>query len=206
MPLFTNFLPGREPGILDWYTSLVGVFSLTALAAHGALYLAWRTDGPVRERSVAFSASAWKAVLVLWVGATAATLWVRPEVFSQLGSRPWSLAFFAVSVAGAWGALQFPTRGRELAAFLSSSAFLLGMVATALAGIYPFWLRSTVDPSSSLTATNAAAGRYGLSVAFWWWAAGMVLVTGYFTYLFRWMRGKLGSDAFAPSPDEANRY
>src|SRR5580692_7408614 len=46
MPLFTDFRPGREPGILDWYTGLVGLFTLAALAGHGALYLAWRTDGP----------------------------------------------------------------------------------------------------------------------------------------------------------------
>ena len=46
MPLFTNFLIGREPGILDWYTGLVGLFTLAALAVHGALYLAWRTTGP----------------------------------------------------------------------------------------------------------------------------------------------------------------
>jgi len=55
MPLFTNFRPGREPGILDWYTGLVGVFTLTALAGHGALYLALRTAGPVRERSLGFA-------------------------------------------------------------------------------------------------------------------------------------------------------
>ncbi len=66
MPLFTNFLTGREPGILDWYTGLVGLFTLAALAVHGALYLAWRTTGPVRERSLAFAREAWKAALVLW--------------------------------------------------------------------------------------------------------------------------------------------
>ncbi len=49
MPLFTNFRTGREPGILDWYTGLVGLFTLVALAIHGALYLAWKTTGPVRE-------------------------------------------------------------------------------------------------------------------------------------------------------------
>src|SRR5271166_5936996 len=138
MPLFTNFRPGREPGILDWYTGLVGVFTLAALAHHGALYLAWRTAGPVQERSLAFAREAWKAVLVLWLAATAATALVRPEVFSNLAARPWTLAFVALSIAGAWAAFRFPRRCRELAAFLSSSAFLLGMVATALAGNYPF--------------------------------------------------------------------
>ena len=45
-------LPPRAPvGILDWYTVLVGVFALVALAAHGATFLAWKTDGAVHERS-----------------------------------------------------------------------------------------------------------------------------------------------------------
>ena len=165
MPLFTDFLPGREPGLLDWYTGLVGLFTLATLAGHGALYLAWRTDGPVRERSLDLARGAWKSALVLWGVATAATAWVRPDLFSGLAARPWTLAFVALAFAGAWGALRFPRRGRELAAFLSSSAFLLGLVATALAGNYPFWLRSTLDLSESLTATNSASARYGLGVA-----------------------------------------
>ena len=192
MPLFTNFLTGREPGILDWYTGLVGLFTLAALAVHGALYLAWRTAGPVRDRSLAFAQKAWTAVLVLWAAATAATGWVRPEVFSNLVSRPWTLAFVAISIAGAWGALRFPSRGRELAAFLSSSAFLLGMLAATLAGHYPFWLRSTLESSYSLTALNAASTGYALGVALTWWAVGICLVAGYFSYLFRSMHGKVG--------------
>ena len=101
----------------------------------------------------------------------------------------------AVALAGAWGAFHFPRRGQELAAFLSSSAFLLGMLAATLAGQYPFWLRSTLDPSYSLTALNAASDRYGLGVALTWWAVGIALVFCYFTFLFRWMRGKVGVDA-----------
>ena len=193
MPLFTNFLPGRAPGILDWYTGLVGLFTLAALAGHGALYLAWKAEGSVRERSLAFARKAWKAVLVLWVAATTATAWVRPEAFSNLASRPWALAFVALSAAGIFGVFRLPGRGRDLAAFLSSCAFLLGLVATALAGNYPFWLWSTLDPSYSLTASNSASARYGMGVALTWWAVGIALVAGYFTYLFHSMRGKLGA-------------
>jgi cytochrome d ubiquinol oxidase subunit II len=197
MPLFTNFRPGREPGILDWYTGLVGLFTLVALAGHGALYLVWRTTGPVRERSLAFARTAWKAVIVLWIAATAATAWVQPDAFFNLVARPWALVFVALSVAGIWGAFRFPRRGQELAAFLSSCVFLLGMVATALAGNYPFWLRSTLDPSYSLTAANTASARYGMGVALAWWAVGIALTAGYLTYLFRSMRGKVGADPTA---------
>jgi len=194
MPLFTNFLTGREPGIFDWYTVLVGLFTLVALAVHGALYLAWRTAGPVQERSSAFAREAWKAVLVLWAAATAATAWVQPETFANLVARPWTLGFVVLAFAGAWGAFQFPRHGRELAAFVSSSAFLLGMVAATLAGHYPLWLRSTLDPSYSLTASNTASARYGMGVALAWWTVGITLVICYFTYLYRSMQVKVGAE------------
>jgi cytochrome d ubiquinol oxidase subunit II len=204
MALFTNFLPGRKPGILDWYTCLVGLLTLAALAGHGALYLAWRTDGPVRDRSLALARPAWIATLALWAATTAATAWVQPGVFANLASRPWNLTFVGLSLAGAWGVFAFPKRGRELAAFLSSSAFVFGLVGTALAGNYPDWLRSTLDPSFSLTATNSASASYGLRAALVWWGVGIALVAAYFTNLFRSIRGKVGPasdhDPIAPEP------
>jgi len=136
-------------------------------------------------------------VIVLWTAATAATAWVQPTAFSNLVARPWALVFVALSVAGICGVFRFPRRGQELAAFLSSCVFLLGMVATALAGNYPFWLRSTLDPSYSLTAANTASARYGMGVALAWWAVGIALTTGYLTYLFRTIRGKVGADPTA---------
>src|SRR5262249_2277099 len=175
-----------------------GLFTLVALAIHGALYLAWRTTGPVRERSLAFTHRAWMVALALWVASTAATAWVRPEVFGGLAARPWAFALVALAIAGAWGAYHYASRGRDLAAFLCSSAFLLGMAASTMAGIYPFWLRSTLDPSYSLTASNAASDRYGLVVALSWWGVGIALVVGYFTYLFRSIRGKVGADLAPP--------
>ena len=37
IPLFTDFQPGVHPGVFDWYTALVGAFTLCVLAGHGAL-------------------------------------------------------------------------------------------------------------------------------------------------------------------------
>ena len=195
MPLFTNFLPGAKPGILDWYTVLVGVFTLLALMIHGALYLAWRTNGLVRERSLAFASSAGKAALILWIAATVATAWIRPEVFAGLFARPWALLFVALALAGAWGVFWFPRCSRELPAFVSSSTFLFGMVTAIFAGNYPYWLRSTIDPSFSLTATNTASASYGMQVALTWWTFGIVLVISYFIFLFCWIRRKVGVEA-----------
>jgi cytochrome d ubiquinol oxidase subunit II len=191
IPLFTDFRPGVWPGVFDWYTALVGAFSLCALAGHGALYLVWKTTGPVQARSRAWARRAWLAVLPLWLAVTLATAWLRPETFLNLLARPWSLGFVVLMLGGVGGAFLFLRRGRELAAFLSSGAFLLGLLAATMAGTYPDWLRSTVDPAHNLTAPNSAAKSYGLQVALVWWTVGMALAGAYFAYLFRSTRGKV---------------
>src|SRR5437588_813541 len=58
-PLFTNFTPSHDPGVLDWYTCLVGLFTLAVLAGHGALYLAWKTSGAVNERARELGPQLW---------------------------------------------------------------------------------------------------------------------------------------------------
>jgi cytochrome d ubiquinol oxidase subunit II len=195
IPLFTDFQPGVQPGIFDWYTTLVGVFALCVLAGHGALYLVWKTTGPVQVRSAAWARKIWLAVLPLWVLVTLATAWIQPEIFTNLLARPWSLGFVLLMLGGLCGVFCFLSRGRELLAFLSSTAFLLGLLAITMTGSYPIWLRSTLDPAHSLTAANTAAQSYALQVGLVWWSIGIALAGGYFVYLFRSVRGKVGSGA-----------
>jgi cytochrome d ubiquinol oxidase subunit II len=195
IPLFTDFRPGTRPGVFDWYTALVGAFTLCALAGHGALYLAWKTSGPVQARSQVWARRAWLAVLPLWLAVTLATTRLRPEVFTHLLDRPWTLAFVVLMLGGVAGVFHFLRRGRELAAFLSSGSFLLGLVAATMAGSYPVWLRSPIDPAHSLTTANSAAASYGLHVALVWWAVGIALAGAYFAYLFRSTRGKVDARA-----------
>jgi cytochrome bd ubiquinol oxidase subunit II len=130
----------------------------------------------------------------LWVLASAATAWVQPDIFKNLLARPWSLVFVLLMLGGLWGGFRFLNQQRELLAFLSSSAFLLGLVGATMAGNYPYWLRSTLDPAYSLTAVNTAAESYGLRTALAWWIIGITLAVGYFTYLFRSIRGKVVAD------------
>jgi cytochrome d ubiquinol oxidase subunit II len=96
-------------------------------------------------------------------------------------------------MGGLGGVFYFLWRGRELAAFLSSSSFLLGLLAATMAGNYPIWLRSTINPDFSLTVANTVAAPYGLRIGFAWWSIGIVLAAAYFAYLFWSIRGKIGA-------------
>ncbi len=196
LPLFDSFLPSAGLGLLDWYTVLCGLTALVAVTHHGALFLAWKTDGEVRRRSLKAARRLFPATVALWALATLASAAVAPDLLRRLGDRPlvWlSTAVFLAGLTTSWLARR---NGRDLAAFLGSAAFLLGLLAAAAASVYPTWLPSTLDPSWSLTAANAAASPGSLRVGLYWWPAGLVLAIGYFAVLFHLHRGK--AQAAAP--------
>ena len=174
---------------------LVGVFALVALAAHGGTYLAWKTDGAVHERSRRAARALGLAVAVLWVVVTLATASVNPDLLAALPRRPLAAALAALAVLGLAGTFLFPRRGRDLAAFLSSCAFVAGLsVATAVC-VWPVMLRATPDTALSLTAANAGGDPAGLKTALAWLAVGLPLVAAYYVFLFRFHRGRAAAAA-----------
>ncbi len=92
LALFTDFTSRAPVGILDWYTVSAGVFALVALAGHGATFLAWKTDGPVRDRSHRAATWLYAATAVLWLPLTAATSLVNAAMLAALPHRPLALA------------------------------------------------------------------------------------------------------------------
>lgn len=190
LALFTDFSAKEPVGILDWYTVLVGLFALAALAGHGALFLTWKTDGPVRERSRAAGWRLYAAVAALWPAVTFATLGVHAGFLSSLVSRRlvWLLA--ALALAGLAAVFVGLARGGELSAFLGSSAFLAALSTATAAGVFPTMLRATGGEGLSLTAYNAGGDPQGLRTALAWFALGFPLAILYFVIVFRLHRGK----------------
>ncbi|MDP1832351.1 MAG: cytochrome d ubiquinol oxidase subunit II [Geothrix sp.] len=195
LPLWTSFQVGAWPGLLDWYTVLIGVFALVTVAAHGAMFLAWKTEGPVHDRSVALSLKLWGLVVLMWLLATVASFLVTPTLFQNLSRAPLAWLATFIFVAGLLVVFMGVKRQKYLLAFLGSGAFILGILAATAACVYPVMLKSTLNPAYSLTATNAVAGRTGLNAALGWWFIAFVIVLGYYSYLFRVHRGKVKAAA-----------
>lgn len=190
LALFTDF-SAREPvGILDWYTLLVGVFALTALAGHGALFLNWKTQGPVQERSRAAGRSLYAAVASLWPLVTVATHGVDGGFLSALASRPAAWLLAGVALLGLLGVFAGLARGYELFAFLGSSAFLAALSGATAACVFPTMLRAIGGETLSLTAYNGGGDPQGLRAALAWFAVGFPLAILYFVLVFRLHRGK----------------
>lgn len=195
-PLFTHFGTGPDNlGAIDWYTALVGVFAVLALGGHGAIYLFWRTEGQVQERSVSAATKLWAAVIVVGVGLTIASIFVQPALFHSLGERPaaWPLLFLI------GGGLVLPLvalrRRLERLAFAGSTMLIVGMLVMTASGLFPLLLRSTISQDYSLDAYGASTGSSALTIGLIWWIPAIILGAGYFIYLFRSFRGKVAPSA-----------
>jgi len=189
--LWTNFRVGPQPGILDWYTVLTGVLALVTLAVHGAHYVALKTAGDIQARSRRVARRGWSALVLMTALSLVATLYVRPQVMDNFRLRVWGWLIPLLVLASLAAMRFYQAKGRDVAAFFSSTAYLVGMLTGAAFAMYPTLLPASTDPAYSLTIYNARTGAYSLSVGLIWWLIGMALAVGYFTFLYRSFRGKV---------------
>jgi cytochrome d ubiquinol oxidase subunit II len=191
LPLWTNWRPGEHPGILDWYTVIAGVVALVSLTLHGANYAALKTTGDLNVRIKRAAAFLWPVLLLLTVISLVSTLYIRPELLDNYRATP-VLYAIPLLVAVSLIAMRVLARaGNERGAFLASSGYLVFMLVGGAAAVYPNLLTSTSNPSLNITVYNAHSGDYAMRVGLIWWAIGMAIAVGYFTFLYRTFRGKI---------------
>ena len=190
-PLWTDFSPfSQTPGILDWYTILIGVVALVTLVVHGSNWISLKTEGALNARARRISRVFSLAAIGLTVLATPLTFWVSPWMLASFNDRPYGYVFPLLAIAGLVGMILFNLRGNDRAAFLSSGVYILGMLASTVFGVYPRVLPG-VDLANSLTIQNSAASDYGQAVGLVWWSIGMVFAAVYFVLIYRLFRGKV---------------
>lgn len=194
-PLWTNWRAGAYPGILDWYTVIGGLLSLFALAVHGGLYLAVKNEGGFQDRSRIVSQRLWPVVVLLTAIGLPATVIARRDSLGNYLRHPVSFVIPLAVILSLALVMVYSRKKRDLAAFLSSCAYLAAMLIGAAFGLYPVVLPSSNLPGRSLTVTNSIAGHHGLSVGLVWWSFGLLLATGYFVLVYWMFRGKITSDS-----------
>jgi cytochrome d ubiquinol oxidase subunit II len=195
LPLWTNWQPGVNPGILDWYTVIGGVVALVALTLHGALWLRIKTTGALESRARRIINPLWCALLVLTAISLAATMVVRPSSLANYFEYPVTFGI-PVGVMAALAGIWFLSRNAQpVKAFLCSCLYLVLMLVGACWGLYPTLLPATTGAGREITLAGALSGPYTLRVGLIWWAFGMMLAAGYFTLVYWMFRGKVKAGA-----------
>ena len=129
-PLWTDFRVGAETGILDWFTVLVGITAVIALAHHGALWLNAFTDGEVQQRSARFASWLWPALVVMLTLSATASSFLQPQIRVNVAAHPWGVIFPLAVVAALVACMVLRRKGRDLHAFVASGLLLYSALAS----------------------------------------------------------------------------
>ncbi|HYQ68220.1 cytochrome d ubiquinol oxidase subunit II [Actinophytocola sp.] len=171
---------GSPFAALRWDTVL-GALAVTGFAlVHGAVFLALKTDGPVRARARRFA--------LRFAPLGLAPLLALAVLAQVRAGADWTwLAVFAVLVAAVIAWLRL-AEGREGQAFGLLGVALAAAVLALFGALYPNVLPSTVDPAYSLSIAEAASSPYTLTVMTWVAAFGtpaVLVYQGWTYWVFR---------------------
>jgi cytochrome d ubiquinol oxidase subunit II len=148
---------GNFFNLLNPFSLVVGLMTLTVFATHGAIFLALKTSGPVRDaaRGVAL-----KIGVIAAVFAVVALLWAQS--FSERVAVTLPLVLIAAVL---WlSGLAATLRQRDGWAFILSAATIVFAVAALFFGLYPNVMPSSINPAFNLTVFNASSQSYTLTV------------------------------------------
>lgn len=143
--------------LLNPYSLVMGVASLVLFTLHGAIFLALKSDGEVRERSAGASAS-----LAVAAAAVMAIAMVWTYVTDDAGFVPGLLPILAIVLLGV---IIWLTRSAMFGwAFIGTGLTIVAVVAAIFIGMYPNVMTSTIDPDYSLTVFNASSTTLTLQI------------------------------------------
>ncbi|MGA8621327.1 MAG: cytochrome d ubiquinol oxidase subunit II [Candidatus Sulfotelmatobacter sp.] len=195
LPLWTDFRVGPQPGILDWYTVIGGVIAPVALAVHGALYLAVKTEADLQQRSRMMARRLWVALLFLTVLSLPASAIARTDTLVNYREYPVTFAVPLVVLLSLFGMVYFCRKGADRNAFLCSCIYLTAMLVGAAVALYPRLLPSTTGSANDITIEKALSGPHTLHVGLIWWSFGMLCALVYFVIVYRMFRGKVSLES-----------
>jgi cytochrome d ubiquinol oxidase subunit II len=144
---------GGLTDVLGPYPLFCGLTLVLLCLLHGAGFLALRTSGDVRQRSLQVGrrvgpvAAAAVAGFVVWTQAVAG----------------WSLPLVVALLAAAAAAWQVG-RGRDGLAFATTAVTMAAVVVSIFTALYPRVMVSTLGSANDLTVANTASSPYSLKV------------------------------------------
>jgi len=142
--------------LLNPYALLGGVTLVALCLTHGAVFLALKTEGGVRDR-----ANRWAA----WSGLLAAVLAVAFLGWTlAMRGNPAAIATTVIAALALVGAFLANRFGREGWAFLGTAVTIGLAVVTLFLALFPDVMPSSTDPAYSLTVDNASSTAYTLAI------------------------------------------
>jgi cytochrome d ubiquinol oxidase subunit II len=147
--------------LLNVYSIVGGLVTLTIFTLHGAIFLNLKTEGVIRERAHRVAQQVWLPTVIA-VAAFVILSYVETDIFEQLGVNPGLSALgAAVTLLAAGWLLRAEQNGW---AFVMTALTMIFTIITVFRGLYPRVMVSSLNEDWSLTIENASSSDYTLEV------------------------------------------
>ncbi|MGO4458485.1 cytochrome d ubiquinol oxidase subunit II [Streptomyces sp. M-16] len=175
--------------LLNVYSILGGLVTLTLFTFHGAVFASLKTLGDIRDRSRA---------LATRLGVVTAVLALVFLIWTQVSRGDgWSLIAMAVAVVALVAALGCNLAGREGWSFALSGITIAAAVAMLFLTLFPNVMPSSLNDAWSLTVTNASSTPYTLKIMTWCAGVATPLVMLYQGWTYWVFRKRIGTQHIA---------
>ncbi|UXA20348.1 cytochrome d ubiquinol oxidase subunit II [Mycobacterium sp. SMC-4] len=178
--------------LVNGYTLLGGLATALLFAFYGAVFVALKTAGPVREDAITF-ARALSLPVIAHVGGFG--LWTQLARGKTWTWIPLAIAVSALLIAVAlmWG------RRREGVAFIATVVVVAAVVVLIFGSLYPNLLPSTLNPEWSISIYNGSSTPYTLKIMSWASLTLLPLVIGYQAWTYWVFRKRITADSIPAS-------
>ncbi|MFI6285623.1 cytochrome d ubiquinol oxidase subunit II [Streptomyces sp. NPDC051018] len=180
---------GNVFDLLNAYSLLGGLVTLTLFTFHGAVFVALKTLGDIRVRARALATKLGLLTAVLALGFL---IWT--QVSRGDGG---SLIAMIVAVAALVAAIGTNLAGREGWSFGFSGVTIVAAVAMLFLTLFPNVMPSSLNEAWSLTVTNASSTPYTLKIMTWCAGIATPLVMLYQGWTYWVFRKRIGTQHIA---------
>jgi cytochrome bd ubiquinol oxidase subunit II len=185
---------GNFLGLLNPYTLMVGITTVSLFMMHGAIYLVMKTEGELQAKVRLWVNNTVIFFVICFVTVTMATLIYYPAMVSHFKDNP---ALFFIAILNMLAIANIPreiNNGKDFRAFLSSASSIGLLLLLFAIGIFPNIVLSNPNPEFSLTLYNAASSQKTLLIMLIVAIIGMPFVVAYTVIIHKIYRGKVKLD------------
>lgn len=180
--------------LLNPYSLLVGLFSVSIVAMHGVIFLYLKTEGELQQRCRPWMWRSFFAFVALYALTTAATLIWVPRAVANFETYPLAWVVVGLNVLAIANIPRAIHHERPGYAFISSACTIAAFVFLFAVALYPNLVPAT-DPANALTIfSTARSSALTLEIMLLIAVIGMPCVLAYTAAIYWTFRGKVELD------------
>jgi cytochrome d ubiquinol oxidase subunit II len=171
---------------------LVGLFTVSLMTMHGAIFLAMKTEGALHKRLRVWAIRSMVVFIALYLITTVFAWTSAVHLVERFKENPILLTIPFLALLSILNIPRLFTQNKDGWAFLSSCLCIFLLFCVFGIGTFPYLVRSTINPElHSLTFFNSAASLLTLKALSLIVLIGIPLVLGYGFFVYRIFRGKV---------------